>query len=194
MIKASSLLFLFYLLGSLSPAIIISKIFSLQDPRLVGSKNAGTTNMLRNGNKKIALLVLLLDMLKGAVAITIAKYLFPLNTTYILLSALLVTLGHIYPIFFNFHGGKGVATFLGALLAISLISGILFILCWLVIILSTRYSSLASLISVTVGCSSIYYFTHNIIIFVIFILIVIKHKKNIIRLLKKQESKLVLYI
>lgn len=133
-----------YLAGSVSSAILASKLAGLPDPRANGSGNPGATNVLRLGGKKAAALTLLGDMLKGLAPVLIAKYmgLPPLALAGVALAAFL---GHLYPVFFGFRGGKGVATFLGVLLGLSWWVGGAVILTWLIIALLTRYSSLAAL-------------------------------------------------
>lgn len=133
-----------YLAGSISSAILVSKLVGLPDPRANGSGNPGATNVLRLGGKKAAALTLLGDMLKGLAPVLIAKYLGlpPLALAGVALAAFL---GHLYPVFFGFRGGKGMATFLGVLLGLSWWVGGAVILTWLIIALLTRYSSLAAL-------------------------------------------------
>lgn len=133
-----------YLAGSVSSAILVSKLAGLPDPRANGSGNPGATNVLRLAGKKAAALTLLGDMLKGLIPVLIAKYLGlpPLALAGVALAAFL---GHLYPVFFGFRGGKGVATFLGVLLGLTWWAGGAVILTWLIIALLTRYSSLAAL-------------------------------------------------
>lgn len=133
-----------YLIGSLSSAIIVCKLFKLPDPRTEGSKNPGTTNVLRIGGKVPALLTLGGDMLKGFLPVLIGHFI-GVSGLLLGLIALCAFLGHIFPIFFNFQGGKGVATFFGAFLALSPFIGILIIAIWIVVALISRYSSLSAI-------------------------------------------------
>ena len=183
-----------YLLGSISSAIILSRHLNLPDPRKIGSKNAGTTNMLRIAGKKVAILILIIDFMKGFIPVLIAKY-FLADILWQTIIGLLAVLGHIYPIFFNFRGGKGVATFLGALIAISPIVGIISIITWLIIAKVFKISSIAGLISIIL--SPIYFWLYlnkldaTIAISTIVLLVVFKHKSNIKKLLAKQEKKII---
>ena len=191
-----SLLFIiiFYLIGSIPFALLIPKIFGHGDIRNIGSGNVGATNVLRTGNKFLAFLVLILDVLKG---------LFP----YILLNlyseniSLLQTiflchfsiLGHIFPIWLKFKGGKGVATYIGFLFGVNVILALFFLVAWLTIALMFKYSSLSSLIATTTA--PIYFIVKGdnyIAIFLIYLLaaIVIKHYENIKRLLNVTENKI----
>src|SRR5690606_14753239 len=139
-----------YLIGSSSFAVIVSKLLGLADPRSYGSKNPGATNVLRSGSKKAAILTLLGDCLKGAVAVLLAKYLGPqygVAENGIALVALAVFVGHLWPVFFRFKGGKGVATALGVLLAINGWLGLATLATWLIIAYAFRYSSLAALVA-----------------------------------------------
>ena len=133
-----------YILGSIPFGLILTKIFIKKDIRKIGSKNIGATNVLRTGNKSIAILTLLLDILKGSAAVFITEVYFP---NLIFLSGLSAFLGHIFPIWLKFNGGKGVATYLGILLILSLKLGLIFCLSWVFIAFITKYSSLSSIIS-----------------------------------------------
>ena len=137
-------IFYSYLLGSIPFGLILTKVFKKQDIRSVGSKNIGATNVFRSSSKILGILTLLLDILKAFSAVFITQKFF-LDITY--LSALVVFLGHLYPVWLKFKGGKGVATYLGILFAINLIYGFIFIVNWMIIFLITRYSSLASIIA-----------------------------------------------
>jgi glycerol-3-phosphate acyltransferase PlsY len=139
-----------YLMGSLSFAVIVSRSMGLADPRSYGSKNPGATNVLRSGNKKAAALTLLLDALKGAVPAFLAAQFGPawgLGDTAVALVALAAFLGHVWPVFFGFAGGKGVATAAGALLGLNPLLGLATLATWLIIAYFFRYSSLAALVS-----------------------------------------------
>lgn len=139
-----------YLIGSISFAVVMSRLFGLSDPRTYGSKNPGATNVLRSGNKKAAIATLIGDAVKGWFAVWLALLLAPrygVDELGIALVALAVFLGHLYPIFFRFKGGKGVATALGVLFGISLWLGLGTLATWLIIAYAFRYSSLAALIA-----------------------------------------------
>ena len=136
--------FFSYISGSIPSGLILTKLFLNKDIRDVGSKNIGATNVLRTGNKFIAILTLILDIIKGVLPVIITSFYF---TDLIYLSALMALLGHIFPIWLKFKGGKGVATYLGIILALSLKLGFIFCLSWVIIALLTRYSSLSSIVS-----------------------------------------------
>ena len=198
-----------YFIGSIPFGLILTKIFTGKDVREIGSGNIGATNVLRTGNKYLAAITLLLDILKGYVAIIITKQYFP---ELIILSSLLVFLGHLFPIWLKFKGGKGVATYLGILFALSLQLSLLFIFTWIVVSLIFKYSSVSSMFSsLTVFVvSSIKEITlpllarmtteqtKNIdlsvdisfVLFIFFILIVFTHRKNISNLKNKTEQKI----
>ena len=180
-----------YLIGSISAAIIVCKILNLPDPRTQGSNNPGATNVLRIGGKKAATIVLIGDGLKGAIPVLIAQY---LNIELLGLSfvAMAAFLGHVYPIFFGFKGGKGVATFIGALLALNYLVGLSFILTWLFIAKVLKISSLSALIATLLTPIYFYFITENLnttyIIGVICIWIFFTHRSNIKRILSGEES------
>jgi len=186
----SLLLLTAYLLGAIPFGLIISWLFSLQDPRQTGSKSIGATNILRSGNKIAALITLLLDALKGSVAVLLAINVDPSLTH---LAGVMVVLGHIFPVWLKFHGGKGVATALGV---IFILSGPLTILClvsWLVIAFTTRYSSLASLITVLLSPLYAYSLSEPNLVnlcIVFAVLLVWTHRSNIARLLTGRETKI----
>ena len=179
-----------YLLGSIPFGLIITKIFLGKDIRNIGSGNIGTTNVLRTGKKSLAAATLLFDALKGYVSILIAyKYFNEL----IYLSALICFIGHIFPVWLKFKGGKGVATYLGVILGISFTLGLIFGVAWIIIAIIFRYSSLSSILGSMIVC--IYsIFTSNEIqsyfLFIIFVIIVFTHKENIIRIKDSKESKI----
>ncbi|NQY42163.1 MAG: glycerol-3-phosphate 1-O-acyltransferase PlsY [Legionellales bacterium] len=180
-----------YLIGSLSFSIIICKILKLPDPRTIGSKNAGATNVSRLTNKKISLLVLFLDVLKGTITIIFAFYL-SLSPFLINMIAIAVVIGHIFPIFFNFKGGKGVATFLGILIVLSPTLSIVALFTWILVALLFKYSSLASITSALIVsiCSFFICYDYFIGLTILSILLIAKHKDNIVRLIHKKENKL----
>ena len=179
-----------YLLGSIPFGLIITKFFLGKDIRNIGSGNIGTTNVLRTGKKSLAAATLILDILKGYISIFIAhKYFIDL----IYLSALICFIGHIFPFWLKFKGGKGVATYLGIILGISFSFGVVFGLAWLLVAIIFRYASLSSIIgSMSVWIYSI--FMDNDIqtnlLFIIFIIIIFTHKDNIIRLKNSNENKI----
>ena len=179
-----------YLLGSIPFGLIITKIFLGKDIRNIGSGNIGTTNVLRTGKKSLAAVTLLFDILKGYISIIIASKYF---NELIYLSALICFIGHIFPVWLKFKGGKGVATYLGIILGISFILGIIFCILWLLIAIIFRYSSLSSILtSMIVFIYSI--FLNNEIqsyfLFIIFLIIIFTHRENIIRLKNSEESKI----
>ena len=179
-----------YLLGSIPFGLIITKIFLGKDIRKVGSGNIGTTNVLRTGKKSLAAATLLFDVLKGYFSILITYNFF---SDLIYLSALVCFVGHIYPIWLKFKGGKGVATYLGVILGISFILGIIFGITWLVIAIIFRYSSLSSIIgSMAVWIYSFFLSSgiQSYFLFFLFIIIFFTHKKNIIRLKNSKETKI----
>jgi glycerol-3-phosphate acyltransferase PlsY len=179
-----------YLVGSVSSAILLCKLFNLPDPRTTGSNNPGATNVLRISNKYIAALVLAFDVLKGTIPVWGAYFLGldPLNLGLIALAA---CLGHMYPIFFNFEGGKAVATALGVLLPIGLDLGALLILTWVSVIYVTRYSSLAAIVTVSLAPFYIWLLKplYMYPVMMLSVLIIFRHKDNIWRLIKGHESK-----
>ena len=187
------ILFIFsFLIGSISAAIIICRVFNLPDSRLHGSKNPGATNVLRIVGKKVAFIVLVSDGLKGAIPVLIANYLgFSLfNTTLIIMA---VFLGHVYPIFFGFKGGKGVATFLGALLALNYFIGLIFATIWLLIANISKISSLAALVATFFTPTYFYIITQNLnatyVIVVICLWIFFTHRDNVQRMLYAAKGK-----
>ncbi len=186
-----------YLLGSISFAVLVSKVFKLADPRTYGSKNPGATNVLRSGNKLAAVLTLIGDCAKGWLAVWLALQLdeqFALGEAGIALIALAVFLGHLWPVFLRFAGGKGVATALGVLLGLNPVLGLATLVTWVVIAYAFRYSSLAALVSAVFA--PFYYgllFGADIKLFAVLImsgLLIYRHHKNIANLLSGKESRL----
>ena len=181
-----------YLLGSISSAIIVCKICNLPDPRTKGSGNPGATNVLRIGGKKLAALVLIFDGLKGAIPVMLAHY-FGLNLfelTIILLSAFL---GHVFPIYYGFKGGKGVATYLGGLIGLNFFVGLTFSIIWLIVAKVMKVSSIAALTATLL--SPIYFYfitTHDVratmVIFLINLFIYFTHRENIRRIMNGEEG------
>ncbi len=189
---AVTFIILAYLFGSINCAVILCRLANLDDPRTQGSKNPGATNVLRLGGKKLALLVAIGDILKGVIPVLLAN-LFGLQGFALGLVALAAVLGHMYPLFFQFQGGKGVATALGAIFALSWFVGILVLLSWGAVALIFRRSSLASLISVILAIPFISFFADpglTLPVSIIALLIIYRHKANIIRLLDGTEPKI----
>lgn len=179
-----------YFLGSIPFGLILTKFFLNKDLRDLGSGNIGATNVLRTGKKFLGAFTLFLDSLKAYITITLTSKYF---TDYIYLSALLCFLGHIFPIWLNFKGGKGIAVFLGILLALSINYGIIFVVCWAVILYLTKYSSVSSLISTGIIFFYSIYFNNSaesIFFFIIFIITIYTHRENIVRLKNKTENKI----
>ena len=185
------LLIVSYLIGSISSAIIISKALGIPDPRTQGSKNPGATNVLRLGGKKIAAFVLLFDGLKGAVPVFIGVY-YGFGLTALTLTALCAFLGHVFPVFFRFRGGKGIATYIGGLVAINLLAGLIFSIIWLVVAKVLKISSMSALIATALSPFYFYLITSDIestlIIGLISLLIFYTHRDNIKRLINKEED------
>ncbi len=181
-----------YFIGSISFGILLSKIFKIQDPRSFGSKNPGATNVMRSGKKFVALLTLLGDMLKGTLVVLIAKYYLNFNDDQVLLIAAVVFIGHLFPVYYQFKGGKGVATALGVLLAIDSSIAIIVLLIWLIVFLVSRISSLSA-ITAALCLPIIAFFMHidqNFLWLSLFlsIFLIYRHKENIKNLLEKKES------
>ena len=182
-----------YLLGSVSSAVLVSKLMGLPDPRQSGSGNPGATNVLRLGNKPAAALTLLGDVLKGVLPVLIAKYL-DADTTGIALAGLGAFLGHLFPVFFGFAGGKGVATSLGIFLALNpLIAGSQIAL-WALMALVFRYSSLAALVTALVTPVLLAWQMDDPVLtgfgIILAALLVFQHRANIVRLVQGNESKI----
>ena len=183
-------LFYSYFLGSIPFGLIITKVFLRKDIRNVGSGNIGTTNVLRTGKKSLAIATLIFDILKGYVSVVITlKYFNDL----VYFSALICFIGHIFPVWLKFKGGKGVATYLGIILALSFKFGIIFGLTWLLISFIFKYSSLSSMIgALIVFVYSIFLnnITLSIFLFITFIIILYTHRENIVRLKDSSETKI----
>lgn len=186
-----------YLIGSLSFAVIVSKAFGLADPRSFGSKNPGATNVLRTGKKLAAALTLLGDAAKGWLAVFLAIVYGPDNgvgEAGIAAVALAVFVGHVYPVFFGFHGGKGVATALGILLAINVWMGLAVLATWLLATYMWRTSSLSALIAA--GFAPLYGVTilgansYSMAVLLLSLLLVWRHKSNIQNLLSSKETRI----
>ena len=182
-------IFVSYTLGSISSGIIFAKIFRLKDIRTIGSGNTGTTNVLRTGNYTAAALTLGLDFGKACLAIYLCQL---INDQFILISSLAILIGHIFPIWLKFRGGKGFACYLGIMLMINLYLFIFVSLIWLIVFFSKRVSSLSALLSCLSGVLiSIIYFNSNIALVVLLtILIFVTHLENIKRLINGTETKI----
>jgi glycerol-3-phosphate acyltransferase PlsY len=179
-----------YLLGSISSAILVSRLFKLPDPRTHGSNNPGATNVYRLGGSLPACLVLVFDILKGTIPVW-GAYFLKLEPLELGLIAVAACLGHMYPLFFSFKGGKAVATAFGSLLPIGLSLGGLLIGTWLLIVAITRYSSLAALVAVTLAPLYTWWIKplYTLPVTFITLLIIIRHRTNIVRLFKGEEPK-----
>jgi glycerol-3-phosphate acyltransferase PlsY len=182
-----------YLIGSLSSAIILCKLAGLPDPRSEGSGNPGATNVLRIGGKKLAATVLFIDVVKGALPVTIVS-LAGFDLAWVTATAFAVFLGHLYPVFFQFKGGKGVATALGGFLALSPLLGGAILLSWLLVFIISRISSLSAIIAASLAPLYSMWLINSLearwIIFVMTTMLLIRHKSNIKRLLSGEESNL----
>ena len=195
-------IFFSYLSGSIPFGLILTKSFGGKDLRKIGSGNIGATNVLRTGNKYLALLTLILDASKGHIPVAICQNYF---TDQIQISALFVFLGHIFPVWLKFNGGKGVATYLGVLIAISLTSSFIFMFTWIILALIFKYSSLSSIFATltvlvvsvirtnvvtTIKPDQVSNNDINLILFIFFILIVFTHRNNISNLKNKNEKQI----
>ena len=191
-----------YLFGSLSFAVIVSRVMGLDDPRTYGSQNPGATNVLRSGNKKAALATLLLDAVKGYVPVVLVKLWGPdfgLDDEAVAVVAMAAFVGHLWPVFFRFKGGKGVATAAGVLFAVEPVLGLMVMGTWLAVAFVTRYSSLAALMA-SVLSPGYYLFGNDALwqtsaaelltVMVMSLLLLWRHKENIGRLMRGQESKI----
>ena len=186
-----------YLIGSISFAVVVSKLMRLEDPRQYGSGNPGATNVLRSGNKLAALLTLLGDALKGAVAVWLALALVPtlgLDFIDVELAGVAAFFGHVYPVFHRFVGGKGVATAAGVLLALSPVIGLATVATWLLIAFFFRYSSLAALVA-AIFAPLFWLWVYGAgpavwPIVAISVLLISRHRSNIAKLLRGEESRI----
>ena len=178
-----------YLLGSIPFGLVLTKIFLKKDIREIGSGNIGTTNVLRTGKKSLAVTTLILDLLKGYFSIIITVTYFENLISY---SALICFIGHIFPVWLKFKGGKGVATYLGVILALSYKFFLIFGITWLVLSFLFRYASLSSIVSSLIVFVYSYFFINNfsLILFIFFVIIVYTHRENIVRLKNSEESKI----
>ena len=178
-----------YLLGSIPFGLALTKIFLKKDIREIGSGNIGTTNVLRTGKKSLAIATLVLDLFKGYFSIVITFTYFENLISY---SALICFVGHIFPVWLKFKGGKGVATYLGVILAFSYKFFLIFGITWLVLSFLFRYASLSSIISSLIVFVYSYLFINNfsLILFIFFVIIIYTHRENIVRLKNSDESKI----
>mgnify|MGYP000044051861 CR=1 FL=1 len=188
-----------YLLGSISSAIIICKIMGLPDPRTQGSKNPGATNVLRIGGKKIAAFVLLFDGLKGALPVILAHYYFDVHVFELTIILFCAFLGHVFPIFYGFKGGKGVATYLGGLIGLNFFVGLTFSIIWLIVAKVIKVSSIAALTATLLSPIYFYFIMYfyffeshvlkaTLVIFLINLFIYFTHRANIMRIMNGEEG------
>ena len=181
-----------YLIGSIPFGFILTKIFLKKDIRGIGSGNIGATNALRTGNKSLGYGTLLLDVLKAIIPVIYTKLNYP---DYIFITSMFVFIGHVFPLWLKFKGGKGVAPYVGILFSINLIYGIVFVSIWIITFLISKYSSLASLIaSFTIPIYLLFFNNENLIFFsIMFVLIFYTHRENVKRLKNKEENKTKIY-
>ena len=181
-----------YLMGSIPFGFLLTKLFLKKDIRDIGSGNIGATNALRTGNKLIGYTTLMLDILKAVIPILYIKFNY---SDYIFIASLSIFLGHVFPIWLKFKGGKGVATYVGMLFAMNLIYGFVFITTWIIIFLISKYSSLSSIIaSLFVPLYLFIFENFNSLFFgIMFVLILYTHRENVKRLKNKEESKTKIY-
>lgn len=190
------LLILFaYLLGSIATAIVTCKLMGLPDPRTQGSNNPGATNVLRFGGKKAAAITLLGDGLKGVIPVVLARFVFGIEDyTWLILIGIAAFLGHLYPVFYGFKGGKGVATALGVFLGVNLWGGLAFVATWLIMAKGFKISSLAALIATALSPLYFWLITGHaqltLGVGVIAVLIFWRHRSNIQKLLDGSEDKI----
>jgi len=179
-----------YLLGSIPFGVVMARLGGLGDLRKIGSGNIGATNVLRTGNKGLAALTLILDALKGTAAVVIAGFWGP---DLALLAGLSAFLGHIYPVWLGFRGGKGVATYLGVLAPVAWPAALVFAAVWLIVAAVTRYSSLAALVATVAAPLTLFWmgYVDGAVLFGLMTLVIyFKHAQNIARLLKGTESRI----
>ncbi len=179
-----------YLFGSLSSAVVICQLYRLPDPRNAGSGNPGATNVFRLGGKIPAILVLIMDILKGTIPVY-GSYFLGIEPLYLGIIAIAACLGHIYPLYFGFKGGKGVATAFGAMLPIGLDLAGLLIFTWIAVVFVTGFSSLGAIVAVALAPLFTFFIKplYTLPVAMLSILIIARHKDNIIRLLSRNESK-----
>lgn len=181
-----------YLFGSITTAIITCKLLNLPDPRTFGSGNPGATNVLRHGGKKAAIITLIGDILKAVIPLLIARWI-GLDTLTLAAMALAVFIGHLYPLFFKFQGGKGVATAFGCLISLSLPVGLCILAVWLSVAFLCRYSSVAAICTAITAPFFTYFFTNNtytIMVCIMSVLLIFRHRSNIQSLIEGKENKI----
>ncbi|PCI06442.1 MAG: acyl-phosphate glycerol 3-phosphate acyltransferase [Gammaproteobacteria bacterium] len=182
-----------YLIGSFSTAIITCKIMGIEDPRNTGSNNPGATNVLRHGGKKAAIITLLGDMLKGLFPVLLVSQL-QSDTIIIALVGLFALLGHIFPVYYGFNGGKGVATFYGVIVGMNWLAGLIALGIWLIMAKLVKISSLSALVSIVLSPVILWYFSRSIeltvVLSIMSLLVFWRHKKNIQSLLQGSEVKI----
>ncbi len=182
-----------YLMGSIPFGLILTKIFLKKDIREVGSGNIGATNVLRTGNKTIGYLTLILDVIKAVIPVLCIKFKFP---ELIYISSLSVFMGHVFPVWLKFKGGKGVATYVGILFSINYILAIVFAFSWLIIFFISKYSSIGSILSSLIISIFIFLnssYENEYFFIIMFVLILYTHRENVKRLINKEESKTKIY-
>ena len=182
-----------YLMGSIPFGFILTKIFLKKDIREIGSGNIGATNALRTGNKTIGYLTLVLDILKAVAPVIYVKIFYQ---DFLYIASLCAFLGHVFPIWLKFKGGKGVATYVGILFAINIYFGIIFVISWFTTFFISKYSSLSSLVgaaSIPIYLLILSQFDQGIFFTIMFVLIFFTHRENIKRLKNKEETKTKIY-
>jgi len=187
------IIFISYLMGSIPFGFLLTKLFLKIDIREIGSGNIGATNVLRTGNKLIGYGTLILDIVKAVIPVLISKFYFE---DYIYISSLAVFIGHVFPIWLKFKGGKGVATYVGILFCINIYLGLIFIISWLIIFLFSKFSSLSSILATLIVPVYTLFnndFENKYFFVIMFILIFYTHKQNVKRLINKEESKTKIY-
>ena len=187
------ILFVSYLIGSIPFGFLLTKIFLKKDIREIGSGNIGATNTFRTGNKLIGYSTLILDIGKAVILLLIIKFNF---SEYLFISSIAIFLGHVFPIWLKFKGGKGVATYVGILFCINIYLAVIFIIVWFVVFIISKYSSLASMVASLLVPLSSYFLLNDINYYfyiILFLLILITHRENIKRLKNNTESKTKIY-
>jgi glycerol-3-phosphate acyltransferase PlsY len=185
-----SVIFFSYLLGSIPFGIFVSKVFGLGNLRDIGSGNIGATNVLRTGNKLAALITLILDGLKGSLVVVVARF---ISEDAAITASIFVIIGHIYPVWLKFSGGKGVATFIGSILALSFVAGLFVCLIWIIMALIFRYSSLSAIVaSASAPIGVLLFYDNEALLVTLFMTVLIwyRHKDNIRRLIDGSETKI----
>lgn len=182
-----------YLVGSISSAIIVCKVMGLPDPRSEGSRNPGATNVLRIGGKKAAIITLFGDLLKGLIPVLLAKW-YGFDANVIILIAFCAFIGHIFPIYYRFEGGKGVATFIGCLIGVNWLAALFWVAAWLIVAVISRYASLASIIASALAPLYLGFFTGNWVWVAVFsimsLILIVRHYANIKKIYQGTENKL----